>query len=132
MKKTFTLMTACSLAVAACGGSEGGDDMDMPVVTGVTHVVSITEPADGSTVTATLTTDGVAGFQTFAFEGFTDLVSLSWVQVSPFHQFDNIVLALEAAGPVSKDDCRDGGWVAFGFVNQGQCVRMVETGKDSR
>ncbi|MGD8321594.1 MAG: hypothetical protein PVJ02_14115, partial [Gemmatimonadota bacterium] len=36
--------------------------------------------ADGSTVTATLTTDGVAGFETFTFEGFTDLVSLSWVQ----------------------------------------------------
>lgn len=34
--------------------------------------------------------------------------------------------------PVTKDDCKDGGWETFGFSNQGQCVRFVETGKDSR
>jgi hypothetical protein len=34
--------------------------------------------------------------------------------------------------PTSKDDCRKGGWTDFGFKNQGQCVRFVETGKDSR
>jgi N-acetylneuraminic acid mutarotase len=36
------------------------------------------------------------------------------------------------SNPTSKDDCRQGGWSAFGFRNQGQCVRYVETGKDSR
>lgn len=35
-------------------------------------------------------------------------------------------------GPVTKDDCKNGGWALFGFRNQGQCVRFVETGKDSR
>ena len=34
--------------------------------------------------------------------------------------------------PNSKDQCKVGGWEAFGFKNQGQCVRYVETGKDSR
>ena len=34
--------------------------------------------------------------------------------------------------PVTKDDCKDGGWEAFGFGNQGQCVAFVETGHDSR
>jgi len=34
--------------------------------------------------------------------------------------------------PVTKDDCKKGGWEAFGFKNQGQCVRFVETKKDSR
>lgn len=34
--------------------------------------------------------------------------------------------------PAGKDSCRNGGWQAFGFANQGQCVRFVETGKDSR
>ena len=29
----------------------------------------------------------------------------------------------------SKDACRDGGWQAYGFPNQGQCIRYVETGK---
>jgi hypothetical protein len=35
-------------------------------------------------------------------------------------------------GPTNKDQCKDGGWEALGFKNQGQCVRFVETGKDSR
>jgi len=28
--------------------------------------------------------------------------------------------------------CKKGGWADFGFKNQGQCVRYVKTGKDSR
>jgi hypothetical protein len=36
------------------------------------------------------------------------------------------------ANPTDKDECKNGGWMAFGFDNQGQCVRFVETGKDSR
>jgi len=34
--------------------------------------------------------------------------------------------------PSIKDDCKHGGWSDFGFKNQGQCVRFVETGVDSR
>lgn len=34
--------------------------------------------------------------------------------------------------PLTKDDCKKGGWAQYGFKNQGQCVRFVETGKDSR
>jgi hypothetical protein len=34
--------------------------------------------------------------------------------------------------PTEKADCLNGGWEAFGFANQGQCVRFVETGGDSR
>jgi hypothetical protein len=34
--------------------------------------------------------------------------------------------------PVSKDECMSGAWADFNFRNQGQCVRFVETGKDSR
>ena len=34
--------------------------------------------------------------------------------------------------PMTIDDCKKGGWEAYGFRNQGQCVRFVETGKDSR
>jgi hypothetical protein len=32
----------------------------------------------------------------------------------------------------TKDDCKKGGWEDFGFRNQGQCIRFVNTGKDSR
>jgi hypothetical protein len=34
--------------------------------------------------------------------------------------------------PMTKEDCRDGMWQEEGFRNQGQCIRYVETGKDSR
>jgi hypothetical protein len=32
----------------------------------------------------------------------------------------------------STDDCQDGAWEGYGFDNQGQCLRFVQTGKDSR
>jgi hypothetical protein len=34
--------------------------------------------------------------------------------------------------PTETAECKKGGWEAFGFKNQGQCVRFVQTGKDSR
>ena len=34
--------------------------------------------------------------------------------------------------PVTQDDCKKGKWADFGFRNQGQCIRFVETGFDSR
>lgn len=34
--------------------------------------------------------------------------------------------------PETRSDCMDEGWVAFGFRNQGQCIRLIETGGDSR
>jgi hypothetical protein len=34
--------------------------------------------------------------------------------------------------PSTKDDCKDGGWEDAGFRNQGQCIRFVNTGQDSR
>lgn len=116
--------------------------------------------ADASTVSATFTTDGVPGFETFGLDGFTGLVSLSWVQVAPYYQFDDITVVVptaeepptgelppddppsdepppgdtqdEPTGPATKADCMKGGWEGFGFRNQGLCVAFVETGKDKR
>lgn len=36
------------------------------------------------------------------------------------------------ADPTTMDDCKNGGWAAYGFSNQGQCIKFVNTGKDSR
>ncbi len=36
------------------------------------------------------------------------------------------------SNPTTKKECMSGGWVDFGFKNQGQCIRFVNTGKDSR
>lgn len=34
--------------------------------------------------------------------------------------------------PSSKGDCKGGGHAAFGFIDQGQCLKFVKTGQDSR
>jgi hypothetical protein len=34
--------------------------------------------------------------------------------------------------PETKNDCKKGGWQDYDFKNQGQCIRFVNTGKDSR
>lgn len=34
--------------------------------------------------------------------------------------------------PTSIEDCMSGGFENYGFSNQGQCIRYVNTGKDSR
>lgn len=43
------------------------------------------------------------------------------------------VLTFVGSGdPQTKADCMKDGWENYGFRNQGQCVRFIETGKDSR
>lgn len=84
-------------------------------------VASASDPTDGAWVTLSVTGDirrlGIATDQ-----GNTFLDNLS------------ITYAPEAAGdaPTETDACKKGGWTAFGFDNQGQCVRFVQTGKDAR
>lgn len=41
-------------------------------------------------------------------------------------------LEVPVEGPETIEDCQDGGWEQFDFRNQGQCIRYVNTGKDSR
>ncbi len=45
---------------------------------------------------------------------------------------DDVRVLGPAADPQTVDDCKKGGWEQYGFRNQGQCVRFVQTGKDSR
>lgn len=47
-------------------------------------------------------------------------------------QMPQLQISYQINDPTSKDDCKNGGWKAFHFKNQGQCVRFIETGKDSR
>jgi len=59
-----------------------------------------------------------------------------WLQRFQDYDSNNVGFMAELtalyAGPQAKDDCKNGGWEKYGFKNQGQCVRYVETGKDSR
>lgn len=48
-------------------------------------------------------------------------------------RFDWTRFEVEVAPDVSsKAQCKDGAWAAFGFKNQGQCIRFIQTGVDSR
>jgi len=38
----------------------------------------------------------------------------------------------DVSNPETRADCKKGGWQDYGFRNQGQCIRFVNTGKDSR
>ncbi|UTF55389.1 hypothetical protein [Natronosalvus rutilus] len=48
------------------------------------------------------------------------------------HDFDWVSFGIDACEPESRADCKGGGWKTYGFRNQGQCIRYVNTGKDSR
>lgn len=67
------------------------------------------------------TTRRVWAFSATAPSGFMDTVP-----------FAGLVMRLSSADPTTKEDCKDGLWADYGFENQGQCVRFIETGKDSR
>ena len=43
-----------------------------------------------------------------------------------------LIMQFLTADPTEKVDCTEGRWADFGFRNQGQCIRFVETEKDSR
>lgn len=46
--------------------------------------------------------------------------------------FDWTPFSVGANDPTTRDDCKKDGWHQFGFRNQGQCIRFVNTGQDSR
>ncbi|MCH8991544.1 MAG: hypothetical protein IIA44_07340 [Acidobacteria bacterium] len=60
----------------------------------VSSITFVGELLNGGTVTETFTLDGTFGFETFSFgDGFNYVVSVTFgAQVSPFYQFDNIVV----------------------------------------
>lgn len=54
--------------------------------------------------------------------GYLDNVVVSQTGGSTTYDFE--------ATPASKDDCKKGGWEAFGFKNQGECVSSVAASKE--
>jgi hypothetical protein len=62
---------------------------------GAVPVNFIGTKSDNSNINAHFDLDAANGFQTFNFTEFTDLISVSWIQESAYHQFDNIVVALQ-------------------------------------
>jgi hypothetical protein len=83
----------------------------------------LTLEADGGTILGTPRAGGSYTFTvTVKSDGRDDLSdSKSFtIEVSEF------------ADPQTTKDCKKGGWREYGFRNQGQCIRFVRTGMDSR
>lgn len=59
-------------------------------------------------------------------------VNYGWAATQPEDDPEPLPLPQEGADPVALADCTQGGWMAFGFRNQGQCVSYVRNGRDSR
>ncbi len=82
----------------------------------------------GGTISQSFTTDGVratgSGFETVDFTGFTDLVSVSWLQVTPFIQFDNVTLD---EAPVSAAEPAALAILGLGFAALGLYGRRRRT-----
>jgi hypothetical protein len=70
-------------------------DLDWVNGSGSVPVNFVGTKSDNSKINAHFDLDFSKGFQTFNFTEFTDLISVSWLQEPNFHQFDNIVLALQ-------------------------------------
>jgi len=47
---------------------------------------------DMTTVATKFTLDGTFGFQTLEFTDFSNLLAVSWNQIEPLHQFDNVAV----------------------------------------
>ena len=75
-------------------------------ISGGATVNFIGDKADGTQVFQSFTVGFELAFDTFTFEGFDDLLFVSWAQERPFHQFDNIVINGDGGGspPVAVDD----------------------------
>ena len=73
--------------------------------------------------------ESTSDWTTIAISGDIHRIGLAMDQGGTF--LDNLTITYDR-DPTDKDGCKKGGWEAFGFKNQGQCVRFVETGKDSR
>ena len=79
------------------GGTFSLNSIDLDSLNG-SYQVSVNfvgTKSDNSNIYAHFDSDSTKGFQTFNFTEFTDLISVSWVQEPSYHQFDNIVVALQ-------------------------------------
>jgi hypothetical protein len=86
----------------------------------------------GSPVVAKLVDGGGPGSGLDRFDAFlSDGTSVN-CGFQPFREQTvvggDVVVVDAPPPPTSKDGCKDGGYAAFGFTNQGQCVAAVQRG----
>ena len=86
---------------------------------------------------------GIDGGQAIAVDGSGDAYVTGFTTSADFPTtpgaFDTIFTGAADAfvtkltnNPTDEEQCRQGRFQRFGFKNQGQCIRFIRTGKDSR
>jgi hypothetical protein len=125
---TITSVTAPTSPIVLSGGS-------------VTAPVSFTFTDPGAGDTHTTFVDcgnstgfaGTAGDCTYTAAGvYTGFVFVTDDDDGQDSETFQVVVVSAPTSPATKDDCKNGGWRAFGFRNQGQCIAFVQTGRDGR
>jgi hypothetical protein len=85
------------------GGAFTLSSIDLNGFGGIVPVTFTGTRADATTVSQTFTTDALfSTLETFNFTKFTNLASVSWVQVAPYHEFDNINVSAASATSVPE------------------------------
>jgi hypothetical protein len=68
-----------------------------------------------------------ADVENYTITGIQLVVDAGWAGDQVFEMFPNVTVQLP--DPTSKNQCKNGGYAAFGFENQGQCIKSVNTGQ---
>jgi hypothetical protein len=117
-------------------GSPGGLLIEGPItcfhVEGNTAYVAIDSSEFGFPVVAKLVDGGGPGSGLDRFDAFLSSGTSSNCGFQPFREQPvvggDIVVVDAPPLPTSKEQCKQGGYAAFGFTNQGQCVAFVQRG----
>ena len=151
-----------TVRVGPTDGNAGGEFVQtfhfVPEATADAGPIGVTVTIDGTAVPATCaapadlaTADGCITVDLDGFAPLTDSYGSVTGAGGPAEEFStgavpgwdvfpadggltgyDLMISPAEVALTSKDQCKDGGWESFGFSNQGQCVRFVETGEDSR
>lgn len=76
----------------------------------------------GSSISAITVNVGDTGANDLGIGGYLDDARLTVSGDTTTYDFE----APPPPGPASKDDCKAGGWVGFGFPNQGACIASLQ------
>jgi len=131
--------TTATLEFCAVASTNSDAPLDLIVgpagpFTGFSGIIDVGTPANG----ATFSVLGAAPTYVLVSSGYPSLPSTpgkfgSLILNNNWQlTFDLSVPPAASANPADKNACMKDGFQTFKFKNQGQCVRFVETGKDSR
>lgn len=81
----------------------------------------------GSNIRAFALNVGDTSASDVGLDGYLDNVVINTDSGTTVYDFEPL-----PPTPTTKEDCKNDGHLTYGFKNQGQCVRFLETGKDSR